>query len=108
MMRCNRKMTKIQAYFDIGNHVRFVPPEQWILTLNALIAKIHVKDYLLDPADPKARGAGVNLREGSVRWPVLRQALEVINYNGWMTIESNASLSYEERNRRLHFSFAGK
>lgn len=98
----------VQAYFDIGNHVRFVPPERWILTLNTLIAKIHVKDYLLDPADPNGRGAGVSLREGSVRWPVLRQALEAINYNGWMTIESNESLSYEERSRRLDLILAGQ
>ena len=46
----------VKAYYDIGNHVRFAPPEKWILTLNALIAKIHVKDYLLDPADPDGRG----------------------------------------------------
>ena len=98
----------VMAYFDIGNHVRFAPPERWILTLNTLIAKIHVKDYRLDPADPDGRGAGVNLREGSVRWPVLRQALEAINYNGWMTIESNNSLSYEERSRRLDLILAGK
>jgi hexulose-6-phosphate isomerase len=98
----------VKAYFDIGNHVRFVPPEQWILTLNALIAKIHVKDYWLDPADPNGRGKGVNLREGSVRWPVLRQAIELINYNGWMTIESNESLSLEERNHRLDLILAGQ
>jgi len=98
----------VRAYFDIGNHVRFAPPEQWILTLNSLIAKIHVKDYQLDPADPNSRGAGVNIREGSVRWPVLRQALEVINYNGWMTIESNDKISFEERNRRLDLILAGQ
>jgi hexulose-6-phosphate isomerase len=98
----------VKAYYDIGNHVRFAPPEEWILTLNSLIAKIHVKDYLLDPADPDGRGAGVNLREGSVRWPVLRQAIEAINYNGWMTIESNASISLEERNRRLDLILAGQ
>lgn len=98
----------VKAYFDIGNHVRYAPPEQWILTLNTLIAKIHVKDYLLDPADPNGRGAGVNLREGSVRWPVLRQALELVNYNGWMTIESNSGISLEERNRRLDLILAGQ
>ena len=97
----------IQTYFDIANNVRFAPPERWILTLNTLIVKIHVKDYRLDPADPNGRGAGVNLREGSVRWPVLRQAIEAINYNGWMTIESNESLSYEERSRRLDLILAG-
>jgi hexulose-6-phosphate isomerase len=33
-----------QGEHDIGNHVRFAPPENWILTLNELIAKVHVKD----------------------------------------------------------------
>jgi hexulose-6-phosphate isomerase len=98
----------VRAYYDIGNHVRFAPPEEWILTLGDLLAKIHVKDYLLDPADPGGRGASVNIREGSVRWPVLRQALEVVNYNGWMTIESNSSISFEERSRRLDMILAGK
>jgi L-ribulose-5-phosphate 3-epimerase len=98
----------VKAYYDIGNHVRFAPPEQWILTLGDQLAKIHVKDYLLDPADPRGMGTSVNIREGSVRWPVLRQALEVVNYNGWMTIESNGSIPFEERNRRLDLILAGK
>ena len=98
----------VKAYYDIGNHVRFAPPEEWILTLGDLLAKIHVKDYLLDPADPNGRGASVNIREGSVRWPVLRQALEAVNYNGWMTIESNSSIPFEERSRRLDLILAGK
>jgi L-ribulose-5-phosphate 3-epimerase len=97
----------VKAYYDIGNHVRFAPPEDWILTLGDLIAKIHVKDYLLDPADPDGRGRSVNIREGSVRWPVLRQALESIKYNGWMTIESNGDIPFEERNRRLDLILAG-
>jgi hexulose-6-phosphate isomerase len=97
----------VRAYYDIGNHVRFAPPEKWILTLNDLLAKIHVKDYLLDPADPDGRGKSVNIREGSVRWPVLRQALEAVNYNGWMTIESNGDIPFEERNRRLDLILAG-
>jgi hexulose-6-phosphate isomerase len=98
----------VKAYYDIGNHVRFAPPEDWILTLGDLLAKIHVKDYLLDPADPSGRGRSVNIREGSVRWPVLRQALEAVNYNGWMTIESNGSIPFEERSRRLDLIIAGK
>jgi L-ribulose-5-phosphate 3-epimerase len=98
----------VKAYYDIGNHVRFAPPEQWILTLGDLLVKVHVKDYLLDPADPDGRGRSVNIREGSVRWPVLRQALESIGYDGWMTIESNGDIPFEERNRRLDLILAGK
>jgi L-ribulose-5-phosphate 3-epimerase len=98
----------VKAYFDIGNHVRFAPPEEWILTLGDLLAKIHVKDYKLNPADPDGRGTSVNIREGDVRWPVLRQALEVVNYNGWMTIESNGGIPLEERNKRLDLILAGQ
>jgi hexulose-6-phosphate isomerase len=97
----------VKAYYDIGNHVRFAPPEEWILTLSDLLVKIHVKDYLLDPADPAGRGRGVNIREGSVRWPVLRQALEAVNYNGWMTIEGSGSVPIEERSKRLDMILAG-
>ncbi len=97
----------VKAYYDIGNHVRFAPPEQWILTLGSLLAKVHVKDYLLDPADPDGRGRSVNIREGSVRWPVLRQALESVGYNGWMTIESNGDIPFDERSRRLDLILAG-
>ena len=67
-----------------------------------------MKDYLLNPADPDGRGTSVNIREGSVRWPVLRQALEAVNYNGWMTIESNGDIPFEERNRRLDLILAGQ
>lgn len=98
----------VKAYFDIGNHVRFAPPEEWILTLGDLLAKVHVKDYKLNPADPNGRGASVNIREGDVRWPVLRQALEVVNYSGWMTIESNGGIPLEERNKRLDLILAGQ
>jgi hexulose-6-phosphate isomerase len=98
----------VKAYFDIGNHVRFAPPEEWILTLGDVLAKIHVKDYKLNRSDPDGRGTSVNIREGDVRWPVLRQALEVVNYNGWMTIESNGSIPIEERSRRLDLILAGE
>ncbi len=97
----------VKAYFDIANHERFARAEDWILSLGDQLAKVHVKDYLLDPADPDGRGRGVNIREGSVRWPVVRQALEAVNYSGWMTIEGSERLSLEERNTRLERIVAG-
>jgi hexulose-6-phosphate isomerase len=97
----------VKAYYDIGNHVRYAPPEKWILALGDLLSKIHVKDYKVNAADPNGMGQGVNIREGDVRWPVLRQALEVVNYNGWMTIESNGDIPYAERSRRLDQIIAG-
>src|ERR1043166_327801 len=40
----------VKAYFDIGNHVKYSPPQHWVETLGPLIAKLHVKDFKLNPA----------------------------------------------------------
>ena len=97
----------VKAYFDIGNHVKYAPPEEWILTLGSLVAKCHVKDFKLNPSDPNGGGDFVNIRDGSVRWPVVRSALDKIGYNGWMTIEGG-DLSLEDHGRRLDSIIAGK
>ncbi len=96
----------VGAYFDIGNHVKYAPPEQWIRTLGQLIKKCHVKDFKLNPNGHGGRF--VPIREGSVNWPEVRKALDEIGYNGWMTIEGSGRLSLEERSRRLDLIIAGK
>jgi L-ribulose-5-phosphate 3-epimerase len=97
----------VKAYFDIGNHVKYVPPETWILTLGDLVAKCHVKDFKLNPSDANGGGQFVNIRDGSIRWPVVRAALEDIGYHGWTTIEGG-DLSLQENSRRLDLILAGK
>lgn len=97
----------VKAYFDIGNHVKYAPPEQWILELGSLLAKCHVKDFKLAPADPAGGGEFVDIRDGSVRWPVVRTALERVNYRGWLTIEGGG-LSMEEHRRRLDLIIQGQ
>jgi len=96
----------VKAYFDIGNHVKYAPSEEWILTLGNLIAKCHAKDFKLADDDPGA-GKFVNIRDGSVRWPAVRGALEKIRYNGWLTIEGG-DLSAQEHSRRLDLIIAGR
>jgi hexulose-6-phosphate isomerase len=98
----------VRVYYDIGNHVKFGAPEDWILTLGSLIVKVHVKDYLLNPADADGQGRFVNNRDGSVRWPIVRTALEQINYNGWMTIEGGTNITVAEQSQRLDLILAGK
>lgn len=97
----------IKAYYDIGNHVKYARSEDWILTLGSLIAKVHVKDFKLNAQDAGGGGDFVNIRDGSVRWPVVRAALDRVGYNGWLTIEGG-DLSIEEHNRRLDLICAGK
>lgn len=97
----------VKAYFDIGNHVKYARSTDWILTLNDLIVKCHVKDFRLDLADPNGEGKFVNIRDGSIGWPAVRQALARIGYEGWMTIEGG-DLSPDEHSRRLDLIIAGK
>ena len=96
----------VQAYFDIGNHVKYAKPEDWIRTLGKLIVKCHVKDFALN-----SNGQGgkfVDIRDGSINWPAVRQCLEEIGYNGWMTIEGSENLALDERSRRLDAIIAGQ
>lgn len=96
----------VRAYFDIGNHVKYAPPEEWIRELGGLIAKCHVKDFKLN-ADGHG-GGFVNIREGSVNWPSVRQALAAAGYEGWMTIEGSGKLTLEEQRARLDQIIGGK
>ena len=95
----------VQFYFDIGNHVKYAPPEQWIRTLGKMIVKCHVKDFKLN-ADGHG-GRFCNIRDGSVNWPVVRKALDSIGYSGWMTIEGSGGLSMQDKSKRLDLIIAG-
>jgi L-ribulose-5-phosphate 3-epimerase len=95
----------VKAYFDIGNHVKYAPPQEWIKALGPLLAKCHVKDFKL-----KADGHGgsfVHPRDGSVDWPAVRKALDDAGYNGWLTVE-DGGLPLEEFAKRMDLIIEGK
>ena len=96
----------VQYYFDIGNHVKYAPPEEWIRTFGKMIVKCHVKDFKLKPDGHG--GSFCNIRDGSVNWPLVRKELDKVGYNGWMTIEGSGGLSMEEKSKRLDLIIAGK
>lgn len=95
----------VKAYFDIGNHVKYSPPQNWIKALGPLIAKLHVKDFKLNPDGHG--GKFVHPRDGSIDWPAVRRALDAAGYDGWATIEDDG-LPPEEFNARLDLIIAGK
>jgi hexulose-6-phosphate isomerase len=67
-------------HFDIGNVVRFSPPETWIPVLGKRILKLHVKEWgKLKPNN----GFGVRFFEGDNRWPAIMKALDNVGYQGW-------------------------
>jgi hexulose-6-phosphate isomerase len=68
----------IKAWFDIGNVVLYGYPQDWIRTLGKNISNVHLKDF-----KRKEDGyAWVNLGNGDVDWPAVRQAFADIGYSG--------------------------
>jgi len=78
----------LKAYFDVGNVVFYGYPQDWIRTLGARIAKVHLKDFQLDR--PNGRFAWKNLGEGDIDWPAVRQAFADVGYRGYFTTELSA------------------
>jgi hexulose-6-phosphate isomerase len=64
-------------HFDIGNAVRFSPPETWIPVLGKRILKLHIKEY------GRFRQFKVRFFEGDNNWPAIMAALDAVGYQGW-------------------------
>lgn len=95
----------VKSYFDIGNHVKYQAPQDWIRALGPLIAKCHIKDFKLNPDGHG--GKFVHPRDGDVNWPEVRKALDEAGYNGWLTIE-DGGLPLPEFRARLDKIIAGE
>jgi hexulose-6-phosphate isomerase len=68
----------IKAWFDVGNVLLYGYPQDWIRTLGKDIVNVHLKDF-----KRKENGyAWVNLGDGDVDWPAVRQAFAEIGYSG--------------------------
>jgi L-ribulose-5-phosphate 3-epimerase len=76
----------IKAWFDVGNVVLYGYPQDWIRTLGKNISNVHLKDF-----KRKENGyAWVNLGDGDVDWPAVRQAFAAIGYSGSAIAELEA------------------
>jgi hexulose-6-phosphate isomerase len=76
----------VKAWFDVGNVMFYGYPQDWIRTLGKRIVKVHLKDF-----KRKEGGyAWVNLGDGDVDWPAVRQAFAEIGYVGSATVELDA------------------
>lgn len=64
-------------HFDIGNVIRYSPPETWIPHLGKRILKLHLKEF------SKVKGFGVGFFEGDNNWPAIMAALDQVGYTGW-------------------------
>jgi L-ribulose-5-phosphate 3-epimerase len=68
----------IKAWFDVGNVVLYGYPQDWIRTLGKDIVNVHLKDF----KRKEDAYAWVNLGDGDVDWPAVRQAFAEIGYSG--------------------------
>jgi len=71
----------VRAYFDVGNIVHYGVPQHWIRQLGNRIVRVHLKDYV------RQTRQFVNIGEGDVNWPEVRNALNEIGYSGPATLE---------------------
>jgi hexulose-6-phosphate isomerase len=73
----------VQAWFDVGNVVLYGYPQDWIRTLGKRIVKVHLKDF----KRTENGYAWVNLGDGDVDWPAVRQSFTEIGYAGSVIAE---------------------
>jgi hexulose-6-phosphate isomerase len=68
----------IKAWFDVGNVLLYGYPQDWIRALGKRIVKVHLKDFKRS----EDGYAWVNLGDGDVDWPAVRQAFAEVGYAG--------------------------
>ncbi len=95
----------VRAYFDIGNHRKYSPPELWIKALGDKIERCHIKDFKLDASGHGGRFT--KMSTGDVDWVAVRSELDKVGYSGWMTLEEGG-WSPEQYSLLLDQFFAGK
>lgn len=96
----------VKAWFDVGNVVFYGYPQDWIRTLGKTIVDVHLKDF-----KRKDDGyAWVNLGDGDIDWPAVRQAFADIAYSGSVIVELHAGdqAYLRDVSRRVDLLLLGK
>jgi hexulose-6-phosphate isomerase len=71
----------VGVYFDCSNMIKYgVPSAEWIRRLGQRVLKLDCKGY------SKSRG-WVPIGEGDEDWPAILEAVEHVNYSGFITAE---------------------
>lgn len=80
----------VQCHFDVANGITFSFPQDWILTLEGHIRRVHFKDY---KGGTRGGGSQVPLTEGDVDWKEVMAALVKTGYRGFVCPE----IGYDEK-----------
>ena len=78
----------VKFYFDLGNSINVGDPCDWLDEFGADIVKIHLKDDVYDTTRPWGQRM-VAIGTGVLDFKKIRDRLDRINYNGWVTVESS-------------------
>jgi L-ribulose-5-phosphate 3-epimerase len=77
---------RVRIHFDTGNIMQYHFPEHWIPLLGRRIKNVHLKEaskkvheFNLDTFRP--------LLDGTTNWPAVLEALETVEYRGYLTFE---------------------
>lgn len=95
-------------HFDIGNVIRYSPPETWIPVIGKKILKLHVKEFAKKKSN---KGFGVKLHDGDNDWAAIMKALDEVGYSGWGIAEqpgdqSHDLESFKDLGERMNKAFA--
>lgn len=71
----------VAVHFDIGNHWKYGDPAEWIRTLDHRIVKLDTKGF------SRQQDKFTRISESDIDWASVRQALEDIDFRGWVAAE---------------------
>ncbi len=76
----------VKVHFDTGNIMHYQFPEHWVPILGERIKNIHFKEW-----DKRTQEFNLNtfrtLLDGTTNWPAVIEALDRIDYTGYLTFE---------------------
>ena len=80
----------VQAYFDVGNVLKFGFPHDWISVLGRRIVRIHLKDFRIAVGNIEGF---CPLGDGDADWPAVISTLKANGYDGPVTYEGPGELA---------------
>lgn len=87
------KSDRVRVHFDTGNIMLYHFPEHWIPLLGKRIKNVHLKEY-----NKKVHEFNLHtfrpLLDGTTNWPAVLDALEAVDYHGYLTFEYFTPFTY--------------
>lgn len=77
---------RLQVHFDTGNIMQYQFPEHWVPILGKRIKNVHFKEW-----DKRVHEFNLHtfrpLLDGTTNWPAVMEALDAVEYRGYLTFE---------------------